>query len=298
MFRNARQYYGRKKVEIKIDSKVLDFTLEKEENSFDVINAIYGWLDSENIIISRIEIDGKQFYLDDREELKKIKISDISCVDIETMTLKEFRFSQLLIIQDYFKNIIDLLQQDKFEGVELFLKEYPKIKHLLESVIDRVYNSGSSGFIETLISRETLTEEDIKNLKKFSESILIVAEERKKEISETREEILAEREFFENFVPEIGTISILLQTGKDSEAMEKIIQFIDFSKKFSRLLSYYNMDTGKIEPEKINEYNRLLNELADALGRSDSVLVGDLLEYELTPAIENFFELMSEQDRR
>jgi hypothetical protein len=58
------------------------------------------------------------------------------------------------------------------------------------------------------------------------------------------------------------------------------------------------MDTGKIEPEKINEYNRLLNELADALGRSDSVLVGDLLEYELTPAIENFFELMSEQDRR
>lgn len=85
-----------------------------------------------------------------------------------------------------------------------------------------------------------------------------------------------------------------MQTGKDSAAMEKIIEFIDFSKKLSRLMSYYNIDTGKIDLESLSSYNKLLNELVEALSRSDSVLTGDLLEYEIAPAIEQFFDIMSD----
>jgi hypothetical protein len=248
------------------------------------------------MIISRIDIDGMEFYLDDRDALNKIGIEQIIAIRLSTMTYKESKYRQLAIIEDYFDNLLLLANEGIKEKIIPYLENYERIKTYLESAVDRIYNSGSSGFIETFTGSEDFGKNNYDSLKSFCENIILIVKLRKLEITSTNDQIEKEKTVFEEFLPELGHISVLLQTGKDSSAMEKIIRFIDFSKKFSRLLGYYNMDTGKIEPESINSYNTLLSDLGEALGRSDSVLIGDLLEYEIAPAIENFFNIMTDNN--
>ena len=104
---------------------------------------------------------------------------------------------------------------------------------------------------------------------------------------------------------EIGEVSLLLQTGKDNKAMEYIIRFSELTEKASRLLTHLQ-DTGDIslEKEKIGEdasiidffksLNAKLNELINAFMVKDMVLIGDLLEYEIAPRLE---QLVSFIDR-
>ncbi|MCL2480801.1 MAG: hypothetical protein FWF38_03715 [Spirochaetaceae bacterium] len=277
---------------ISIDGNIIDYTLEKEENGYDIIRAISLWLKKNYIIIKSIKIDEKEYNYDDKTLLGELSINSINKIDIFTLTVREYKYNQLLIIQEYFENLISLINSNNKDEVLKFLKTYEKIKPDMEEVIDKIYKSENQGFIETFASKKELTDSDYENLKFFTENIFFVIGERKREIINPETEIEKEKKYFDTFLPEIEIISVLLQTGKQNEALEKIIKFVDFSKKLSRLLSYYNMGLGKIEAEEISKYNKLLHDLKDAIGRGDSVLIGDILEYELSPIIEQFFNIM------
>jgi len=279
-------------VNISIDGNIIDYTLEKEENGYDIIRAISLWLKKNYIIIKSIKIDEKEYNYDDKTLLGELSINSINKIDIFTLTVREYKYNQLLIIQEYFENLISLINSNNKDEVLKFLKTYEKIKPDMEEVIDKIYKSENQGFIETFASKKELTDSDYENLKFFTENIFFVIGERKREIINPETEIEKEKKYFDTFLPEIEIISVLLQTGKQNEALEKIIKFVDFSKKLSRLLSYYNMGLGKIEAEEISKYNKLLHDLKDAIGRGDSVLIGDILEYELSPIIEQFFNIM------
>ena len=277
---------------ISIDGNIIDYTLEKEKNSYDIIESISLWLKKNYIIIKSIKIDEKEYNYDDKILLSELSIDSINKIDIFTLTIREYKYNQLLIIQKYFEDLISLLNSNNKDETLKFLKTYEKIKPDMEDVIDKIYKLENQGFIETIASKKDLTESDHENLKFFTENIFFVIGERKREIINPETEIEKEKKYFDTFLPEIEIISVLLQTGKQNEALEKIIKFVDFSKKLSRLLSYYNMGLGKIEAEEISKYNKLLHDLKDAIGRGDSVLIGDILEYELSPIIEQFFNIM------
>jgi hypothetical protein len=277
---------------ITIDGNIIDYTLEKEKNCNDIIEAIGSWLKNSYIIIKSIKIDEKEYNYDDKNLLTELSIDSVNKIDIFTLTLREYKYSRLLVIQKYFEDILLSINSNNREEASKFLKNYEKVKPDMEEVIDKIYRPENLGFIETINSKKELIDSDYENLKFFAENILFVVEERKRETINPETEIEKEKKFFDAFLPEIEIISVLLQTGKESEALEKIIKFVDFAKKLARLLSYYNMGIGKIDPEEINKYNKLLNDLGDALGRGDSVLIGDILEYELSPIIEQFFNIM------
>ncbi|MCL2704882.1 MAG: hypothetical protein FWE72_01590 [Spirochaetaceae bacterium] len=277
---------------ISIDGNIIDYTLEKEKNSYEIIESISLWLKKNYIIIKSIKIDEKEYNYDDKILLSELSIDSINKIEVFTLTIREYKYNQLLIIQKYFEDLISLLNSNNKDDILKFLKTYERIKPDMEEVIDKIYKSENQGFIETVASKKELAESDYENLKFFTENIFFVIGERKREIVNPETEIEKEKKYFDAFLPEIEIISVLLQTGKQSEAFEKIIKFVDFAKKLSRLLSYYNMGLGKIEPEEISKYNKLLNDLGEALKRGDSVLIGDILEYELSPIIEQFFNIM------
>lgn len=281
-----------------LDGKNLDFSLENEKNCFEIINSIEKWLESNNFFILNLKIDGKNQVIDN--SLEKIKTDNVKEISISTVTDSAIKCADLTEIENYFFNLIAIIEENKREEKEKndavlsHLEQYSEIKKLLEFAIDKIYNSNSLGYIETMVAKKDFINDDYEGIKEFAKNIIIIAQKRKNEILFTQEEIKNEKKFFETFQEEISTISVLLQTGKDKEAMEKVIKFIDFSKKMFRLISYYNMSTRKIAPEDINNYNKLLNELGEAILKSDSVLIGDLLEYELVPTIEGFFNIISE----
>ncbi|MGP1587998.1 MAG: hypothetical protein ACTTHG_06595 [Treponemataceae bacterium] len=110
-------------------------------------------------------------------------------------------------------------------------------------------------------------------------------------------------------IPEIETnlaqVSVNLQTEKDNLAFETVKQFTNFFDYFCKAItlsalfpddfSSYVID-GKNVLEFLNDFSPILKDLESALEEKDSVLMGDLAEYEILPRIEQikiFLELFN-----
>ena len=270
-----------------IDNEQLDFQLENEKNLTDVIIGLKKWLSTENFIISGLTVDNSQVDYTSHSKLAEYDITNIDKINISTMSISEFKLSQLETIQQYFKIVLNNINSGDNSNILTVLEDYKDIKPLLKINIDRIYEN-NNGFIENIIENKQEIDKNIDKLKFFCENIIIISETRKAEIISPDNELKQLKKQFDKTAEDAGNVSILLQTGKDKEAMETVIEFVEFMKKLSRILGI--LDLKNNSPDKNNEisgFNSMLSELCNAIENSDSVLVGDLLEYEIVPVIES-----------
>jgi pyruvate/2-oxoglutarate dehydrogenase complex dihydrolipoamide acyltransferase (E2) component len=108
---------------------------------------------------------------------------------------------------------------------------------------------------------------------------------------------------FDDRSPDLAEIPILLQTGKEDRAMKTVLFFIEVFNKIIRIipeLRRSGIDTsalavnGATMPEFYGSFNEVLRQLTDAFEHKDSVLIGDLAEYEILPRMKSFFAAMRE----
>ena len=106
---------------------------------------------------------------------------------------------------------------------------------------------------------------------------------------------------FEGRSGELAEIPVLLQTGKEDKAMKTVLFFIEIFNKVIRIipeLRRSGVDTASIRvgdlpmPEFYGAFNGVLRQLTDAFEHKDSVLIGDLAEYEILPRMSSFFAAM------
>jgi hypothetical protein len=92
-----------------------------------------------------------------------------------------------------------------------------------------------------------------------------------------------------------------MQTGKDLRAAETIQFFSEIAAKLFRILFIYKSEGLPIETFIIDErpaqrfiedFNIALRELSGAYENQDTVLAGDIAEYELAPQLLIFFTAM------
>jgi hypothetical protein len=88
-------------------------------------------------------------------------------------------------------------------------------------------------------------------------------------------------------IEQAAEVSLLLQTGRDREAMAAIMRFAEITQASIRLLEAAKPDAidGRPPQEYFGELNRILKELIEAFGAKDTVLIGDLMEYEIAPRL-------------
>ncbi len=100
----------------------------------------------------------------------------------------------------------------------------------------------------------------------------------------------------------IKVISTDLQTGQEKTAMERIQIIISTLESIISLLQLiktsFNLDYKMIsfEDKSVEEYNIELNgilkEIVEAMESDDSVLISDLIEYELSPRLEKYIDVL------
>ncbi len=91
-------------------------------------------------------------------------------------------------------------------------------------------------------------------------------------------------------VADLREVSVLLQTGRDKAAMDIVIRFTDMAQSLISVLPFCAPD-----PERarlIGELTPVLRDLVAAFDSRDSVLIGDLLEYEIAPRVEKLAPLL------
>lgn len=108
---------------------------------------------------------------------------------------------------------------------------------------------------------------------------------------------------FSNLIEPLKNIPVEMQSGKDSVAKQTIIKLSDVMNLFCSLLTWSSLfpetfGALKVDNENISEFlsnfSQILNDFKDALENSDSVLIGDLAEYEICPRLESIAKSLGE----
>jgi hypothetical protein len=136
-----------------------------------------------------------------------------------------------------------------------------------------------------------------------ADRFLSVFRERLAELRSPAAEMRAAAALFDERALELAELPVLLQTGKEDQAMKAVLYFIEIFNKVIRIipeLRRSGVDTASISvggsnmAEFYGALNDVLRELTDAFEHKDAVLIGDLAEYEVLPRMRSFFAAMME----
>ncbi len=286
-------------VQILVNSVPFDVTIEDEQTIGEVVAGISGWLKNNEYSITGIEIDGKRADLLDKESWKDISIHSSKTINLVASSFLEQRNEHLTILLDYIIMFKQALASANLEVVRQLLAEYGPVR----GSVDPLINPGESG--EPLAARfdQLLAASGLAlgkpgpqalALIDFFRNLEILIRDRLDEVQNPRKELDNAVAALREIVPVLEDLPILLQTGKDSEAMQQIVTFTELYGKLTRLFPYLkaccDIDLlGEGDSPQIGtlyqELNPILAELTDAFDSSDAVLIGDLVEYEIAPRI-------------
>ena len=290
-------------MEIKINGKPADITLEKEKTVGEVLTGLQQWLAGSGFYLSGLEIDGKNYGSLSLDNAFALSLEGLSSVDVKTSGWADLFLEALTSIisslQLYEKANTD--DRKKFalnwEGSApaLFLKDHEKN---LYDLIQRTLNSAES------IEPAGVTS----SLPSPMSPIILLVSERIREIEDPGREMKLIHQLTEEIAKSLEDLPLDMQTGKDAKASETITLFSTFVEKLFRLLflfKYYKTDIESIEVVSMNgsgkqnlkdylgEFSSALKEMITAFENKDTVLVGDLAEYELAPRLRCITEALN-----
>ncbi len=307
-------------MQIVVNDEKIDFALENESSLGEVVTAVEAWLNKSNLIVTSINLglrdSGKQerdLTEEPEENWAGTPLDGIDRLVITARLLKEVRFSNIQTGLSYlglFKSAVenrdrlqlgDLLQgqEDTFKSLGIIFtsslnpKSYQEVNDL-ESLL-----AGANA--ETILAWPDGVRKRALDIVDVLSGMLSVRLDEMTNPFAALDSSIKELELASN---EIKEVSVLLQTGQDQKAMAVIIEFADLSQRLLRVLSnmeessHISLNELKIGEESASsffaDFNGILRELLGAFDTKDTVLIGDLLEYEVAPRIELFLSFLKE----
>ncbi len=269
-------------MKIVVNDRELDVTLQDETTAGEVVDELKEWLAGSGMSIQRFCLDNTDVSDEQRETWAATRVENIGTIEVEAALPAERDPQSLVTLIEYF----ELLSRNLEQGSEKALRDVLGEFGYLEQSLDRVLRlTGGSDTLDPIrrLSRSlveensSVTEEDCAEALKAASNALSALQSRLSEIVRPEKELEITASLLNEQLPAVSETAILLQQGKDEEAMARIARFSDLVAKFTRL-----------KPEAETEGLRSqLSELVEAFEAKDSVLIGDLLEYEIVPAIED-----------
>lgn len=269
---------------ILVNEKELDVTLQNEKTVGDIFGQVERWLADSGMSISRIEMDDDDVSGVAREQWESKPLDDVQQIQLEAALPADRDPQSLITLIEYFELLARNLEERSQSALRDVLGEFPYIRGSADRVLRLTGSSGAllgpiEELVETVDHAEDagqLSESVCEHALKQTNSVISHLQSRLSEILRPEQELRVTASLLSEQLPGVSEVAILLQQGRDEEAMGRIARFSELVSKYTRL----NPD---IETDELLEP---LNELLSAFNNSDTVLIGDLLEYEIVPLIE------------
>lgn len=323
-------------MEVYVNEKLLPIELEDEKTAFDVIKGITDFFAKEKVpqFVTKILINGNEYSFADDDSLKAIEISSIDKIEFEfkdIITVSKLSVERILSYldllkqhtlenkwNDFFSNIEDSLNwiesgmnqiteifslEQEISSVKLlFTSELSELKKKILTLSDKNFPLPLDTVQNIIASCEKLKVLISKVLQLLDLSFIGDAHEG---IILRITEIMP---LYDDLIPVLPEVSVLLQKACDKDAMEiiqKLTTIIDGS--IPIFLAVKNLNANIFDNFEINgasfdsffdSLTEHLHELVSAIENKDSVMIGDLVEYEFLPNIEEMKELLRELKNR
>ncbi len=296
-------------MEILVNNEPIQFTLEGEDNLGEVVNQLQAWLFDNRLTISGLVVDGNDLPLYAPERWRTHPLGNVSNLHVTASTYREMKLSTFQTMLQYVMLLHNGIEERRYADLKELLAEYRYIRKSLIELIGPVRSELGELPLDDLMERSGLLdgrqidEEQRELLLAHLKNLQLLVIDRMKEITQPEREAASAAMLLQQTVPEISEVSLLLQTGKDREAMAAVVRFTELLGKVVRIVPYVyesnpgirdRVTNGRSLSDVTGELNRFLNELVDAFTAQDSVLIGDLLEYEVAPRVQQVVSLLAE----
>jgi len=281
-------------MEIKINDKTLDVSLDNENNIGDVLTGLERWLSDAGHRISELSIDGEMINASMIEGIFKKEIKNIKCMEIRTNIVSDLTAASLLNLLEDIKEFESLNFEEKSKYYEKWKTGATAgfIYAELPELYAFCFNAFSNGEIQT-------------------QTLKSVTEEIQREVIEPARELANLEPVLNEICERLINLPLDIQTGKDSVAAQTMQIFAAITEKVIRIFRqldtqgyFINEEENESKEhmekrkenllEKISLFSNILKELLSAYEKNDSVLVGDLTEYEASPKLKELYAAILE----
>lgn len=276
-------------MELLVNSQPVELTLEDESTLGEVISGVRSWLAESRLFVTDIHVDEHEVPLEVPNSWEEQDLEQVGEIRIEAHPQWQVDLA-----------LLDTAVEDLREA-ESDPSLGPTVqKRLLETV--RFLRHLDLGMVEDRLGQNRpLGPEDVA-------AAGTILRSRRQEIADPWREAMATAPLIEEMLPQVEEVAVLLQTGRDGEAMNILIRFIELVSRLLRLFGHLTYSAehdpgGKISAEGSSleevtgKLNTTLRELVDAFSNQDSVLIGDLLEYEVTGQVRELLSFLQEQEQ-
>ena len=273
-------------MEIFINGRNADITLDSEKNLGDVLSGIEMWISPSKSRIRAISADGESLLNDALTESFGREIRNIGKLEITVSSWRELAAEALEALYTECKIFMDTPFNERGQ-IRADWEKTSAARFLAQEIPDIYALAGYS------MSGEGLSASDL----------TAIIEERLREILNPTEEIFVCGPMVQDIAKRMEDFSLDIQTGKDQHAAETLQRFAGIGEKLFRIffileLEGLSLDTFTIDSVTarvfIDEFNSALSELSASFENKDTVLTGDIAEYELSPRIIKFYNALKD----
>ncbi|MDR1933277.1 MAG: hypothetical protein LBQ57_10720 [Spirochaetales bacterium] len=283
-------------MKIFINGEALSFSLEKEKSLFDIYQALSGWAGTQGARITGLAVNGRDMDMSLSGEWGGIALDSVRTVEVRAIREENTRICGLSVIREYLIILTKALEADEERAVREILKEYPYIRTGLELHVKDIFaDTGGRHFESDAILLEQrdspFTSAEKQSILSYVRAVSLIVQDRLQEIEEPEKEAAAVARLLLAAKPGLENVPVLLQSGKDREAMQSILSYTELTLKAIRILAQ-RTEGREDSNDFCKDLNGILNELRDAFEARDSVLIGDLFEYEIAPRTDRLAEIL------
>ena len=292
-------------MDILINDNKINYTLEKENNLGDVVDGIRSWLSGYNFIVADLEVDALKIKEETDEQWQGRPLEDINQLAVTVWSYQDAQGDNLYTVLTYLTMLKNALSAKHTEYLKELQGGYP---FMLESLEKAGINGTAVEELKNLQPAEVDLSDSTQLLRTLEQIDTVVkrVSHRLENMEKSPKNLTGIIEKLETVEEEVAGVSVLLQTGKDQEAMDRIIRFSDLCGDILSVL-FQGHRSGKIDGfsvgnERIEAFfknlNMVLSEIVEAFDCQDAVLIGDLLEYEVAPRLGLLAQALPELQKR
>jgi len=264
---------------IKINDKALDFALDNEKTLGEVFSAVEQWLLNSDHRITQVIVDGQNISSSMLEEIFKKEITGVTTLDIYTNVLAELTATCLIsLLKD-----IDEYEKTPFAQKAKFFEDWREraqalfIYAQMPDLYSYFFNTFSAGDISAITLRS-------------------ITEEIQREVNDPVNEFIKVEPVLNEICVRLTDLPLDIQTGKDLRASQSLQLFSAVTEKIIRIFYQLNSQGYLAKEQEIKtiaqgfaDFKNVLKELLEAYERHDTVIVGDLSEYEASPRLKELY---------
>lgn len=282
-------------VRLTINGEEVSYALENETTLAEVLSGVQGWLAEAGFVITGLRADSRDLLSIPARAWGPTPVESIEALEVAALHTADVRIEHWQTMDAWLGMLADEMKAPG-SALEELLQSFDET---MEGARANPFLPPGSDGLSKLAG--VFTGQSLADIRRWpaerrteaSSLIASLREELARRIADSMKpgDALARCvEQLRSLSSKLPEVSVLLQTGKDKSAMETIVGFTDTVQSVLALLPFLPPD-----PERgraIADLTPTLKELIAAFDAKDSVLIGDLLEYEVAPRLQKLMPLL------